>query len=506
MVRILYLFPDTNLFIQCRPLEEIDWSAWVEFDEVHLIVSHPVLREIDNQKTRGNNRVGRRARRTNSLFRDIIVGTEDYKLIQDAGPHVRLVVNSSWRPSPELADQLDYGKPDDEIVGCLHAFRKARPGDDARLLTHDSGPMATAKMLSLPYEPVPDDWLVPPESSDTEREKNRLQAELDRLKKTEPQIRLTCLDDYGKETDALHFAYTIYEPLTDDELTQLMESLRRHFPLATDFGSRDPAERVPPLGILGHNIKEIYTPSSDEEIAAYRDEKYPEWLRSCEDELRHLHTALQGDALQTGFRFSAVNEGSRPANDALITFKATGRIQICAPPRREDEMREPIQLPPAPSVPHGNWTQSPAELFGHTSEVADLLRNFQRQTDLMRSMLPGYALPIIPPIKQPILPSVPKRDPNAFYYKPELPEVPTASFSLECEQWRHSLNPEVFDGDIHFDLNAGEISGALECVIQAENISDPVRKTVRIMITVTQVSASERAKALIKTLATRSES
>ena len=29
----LYLFPDTNLFIQCRPLEQLDWSEWEEFEE-----------------------------------------------------------------------------------------------------------------------------------------------------------------------------------------------------------------------------------------------------------------------------------------------------------------------------------------------------------------------------------------------------------------------------------------------------------------------------------------
>ena len=47
--RIIFLFPDTNLFIQCLPLVELDWSMWKQFDEVHLIVSRPVQEEIDNQ-------------------------------------------------------------------------------------------------------------------------------------------------------------------------------------------------------------------------------------------------------------------------------------------------------------------------------------------------------------------------------------------------------------------------------------------------------------------------
>ena len=78
---IVYLFPDTNLFIQCHPLEKLDWSAWEKFDEVHLIVSRPVQREIDNQKNRGNDRVGKKARQAHSLFRDIVIGEQGYKLI-----------------------------------------------------------------------------------------------------------------------------------------------------------------------------------------------------------------------------------------------------------------------------------------------------------------------------------------------------------------------------------------------------------------------------------------
>jgi integrase len=58
---ILYLFPDTNLFIQCRPLEQLDWSYFGSFEELHLIVSRPVHKEIDYRKNKGNDRVGTRA-------------------------------------------------------------------------------------------------------------------------------------------------------------------------------------------------------------------------------------------------------------------------------------------------------------------------------------------------------------------------------------------------------------------------------------------------------------
>ena len=62
----LYLFVDTNLFIHCHAPEQLDWSPWHEFEEVRLIVSTPVLREIDRLKTRGG-RVGNRARAASAM-------------------------------------------------------------------------------------------------------------------------------------------------------------------------------------------------------------------------------------------------------------------------------------------------------------------------------------------------------------------------------------------------------------------------------------------------------
>ena len=52
--KTLYLFPDTNLFIQCKPLAELDWSEWSEFTEISLIVCRPVTSittTVDKKRT-----------------------------------------------------------------------------------------------------------------------------------------------------------------------------------------------------------------------------------------------------------------------------------------------------------------------------------------------------------------------------------------------------------------------------------------------------------------------
>ena len=67
-------FVDTNLFLQCHPLEQLDWTLWNGFEEVRLIVSSPVLREIDYRKNKGNDRVGNRLRRLRRALRRLQTG------------------------------------------------------------------------------------------------------------------------------------------------------------------------------------------------------------------------------------------------------------------------------------------------------------------------------------------------------------------------------------------------------------------------------------------------
>ena len=86
--KVLYLLPDTNLFIQCRPLHEIDWAACSDFaesQEIQLLVTNPVHREIDKMKNRGNDRIGRQARKASSDFREIVTSGKDIA-IMEGGP------------------------------------------------------------------------------------------------------------------------------------------------------------------------------------------------------------------------------------------------------------------------------------------------------------------------------------------------------------------------------------------------------------------------------------
>ena len=417
---ILYLFPDTNLFIQCRDLKELDWSPWQAFTEIHLIVAKPVQREIDEQKNLGNTRVGRRARKTNSLFREIAGGQKDFQLIVDSSVPVKLFLEAPSRPSTELSAILDYSKADDELIGCFHRFRSTHPGADARLLTHDTGPMMTAKNLSLPVEPIHDSWLLPPASNRNEKEIARLKNEIKNLRSAEPKFTIHCVDSQGNNIDKLDLKKIVYEPLDSSHIAAFLEELRDLYPLATEFNDMG----VQPL--LGPSWN--YKPPTDHDVSNYVERAYPQWLKDCEESLHEAHESLSETIMSLTFSFKVENHGTRPGNKALIVIRATGNFKVSPLAFDDDAPSEPAQaeliIPSPPKPPSGHFVRSSNSMIPRMSTLSR-----QIESGLLGSRR-HFNRELIDPTIFHGSPVTPQRYPNEFYFYPMRPEKPVASYEL----------------------------------------------------------------------------
>ena len=482
--RTLYLFPDTNVFIQCKPLEQLDWSEWQDYSEIHLIVCRPVQGEIDDQKTRGNDRVGKKARTTYKMFRKIIDGRQEFEVISQSNPVVKLYLEGPSRPSPDLKDILDYTKSDDRIIGCLHRFREVNQGADARLLTHDGGPMMTANSLGIPYIPVRDDWLLDPENNELERENARLKERIVQLERAEPKFSIELVDYKEAVLDRFELEHPVYDPLPDDTIESLMDRLTTKFPKATDFGSSEPEPRSHKTTLVDLiAFRKVYVPATDEEIDQYSNRDYPKWVRECRTVLSNLHEKLQNEAGEPEFTFAISNVGNRPDNSALVNIVAKGNLEIYVEEYKPDTEQSPSiesVLPSPPTPPVGRW-----------SSVYDELRISRALPNLLRDPLRLASFPS---------PADRRRDPNDFYYKPNRPTTPSGSITLECEQWRHSTGVQHFSGLISITPTAEEPQGALICQVHAENLSIPVEKLIPVRITITRASSEEHAKNLVEKL------
>ena len=312
----------------------------------------------------------------------------------------------------------------------------------------------------------------------------------------EPRFRIWLVDDQGSEAESIELEYHVFERMHEEDVLASTQLLKREFPLETDFGSRSPVDKYgTTVGERMLGLKYSYTPASDEEIAKYTEEEYPSWIEECEEYLSSLHDSLQSQIEQPWFAFAVVNEGNRPGRDALINLIAEGELEICAPPYQDDVDEEDdkieIGLPAPPQPPRGRWSRKSPSLRGFTAAMSALANPRSGIKGLLHTGLESSLL----------LPSVSgstRRDPNAFYYKPNRSTTPAQSFGLECEQWRHGTKEEHFSGQLFFALDRQKISGALVCEVHAENLPSPVRMTVPVEISIKRLKAADRARLLVQ--------
>lgn len=471
----LILFPDTNLFLQCKSIPEITWSDLGEFDVIKLFVSRPVQAEIDNLKAKGNARLAQRSRTASSLFRQALLSESNFVEIRNGKTRVQLYLRPELKTESTLEDVLSYEERDHQLVGITAAYAIKNPGQKVSLLTHDLGPMASAKMVGVKFIEIPDTWFLPAEADETEKKLNTLKADLARYKNLEPsfEVLFKGMKDDGPTLEA---DVIVYLPLEEKQVFDFLASLRSAFPIATEseMNEQPPPEKSN-TGVVALFLgTAIFRPPSAEAVAHYLKHQYPKWINECEVLLRNLHLQLQ-EWPELDVQLN--NQGSRPADSALITFSSRGPFSLF-PPKDVDEEdvagAMDICFPAPPTPPRGEWTNSIPSLFG-------MANAYQMGRDLL-------------PVSRSF-----KREKDAFYYKSR-PTTPVPSFQLECEQWRHQTQPESFLMTIHFDKNQTDIQGALEVTVQSSNMTDPFICVKPIRLTTQHVSAYSYATTMFKQL------
>lgn len=375
----------------------------------------------------------------------------------------------------DFPKELNPREADDQLVAEIRKFFLENPNLEVRLLTQDVGPLMSARAHQIPFNEIPEAWLSPPETSSTDKVIKNLEHEIAILKSKEPSFKVSCLDPHGMEIKSLECDYIQLEPLTETQISELLKELQGTFPI-TDTNEEAPASSLAQVQSL---MGKRYVPPSKHDVEKYH-QKYDKWLHGCRDTISNFHILSRPSHLFPEFRYVVTNEGSRPGKDVLVEIEARGKFRIM--PQSEDSDEPHIftkllgshELSKPPRAPKGKWV-SLFEMYG--------------------SGLGGYPPPI-PNYINPDVQYVP-RDPNKFYWKPEKPEEPTATFSFECEQMRHGSNPEEFRGSIFCGMS-DDVSGALELRIHAENLTKAIKVILPVRLSIVRVSAYDSAKQAVE--------
>jgi PIN domain len=155
----VHLVADTNLFFECKALDQLPWQN-LGFDPVVILLTKPTLDEIDKHK-KATGRTRSRALEIFGQVRSMLSTSTEELEIRASAPRVLLRRSTHIKPDDALKEVLDYSKTDERLVGIVSTLNASASGHLVKLFTDDTGPAVTADGLNVPYLMIDESWRRP---------------------------------------------------------------------------------------------------------------------------------------------------------------------------------------------------------------------------------------------------------------------------------------------------------------------------------------------------------
>lgn len=472
-------FIDTNIFLQCRDLQQLPWSDIGEKEEhIQLFVPRAVQREIDRQKGDGNGRRSKRARKANSLLRNILLPGSTFSISRQ-GPSVEMALATSlereYLPANAL-DTLDLSQMDDSIIAEVLSFRQKNSGVDVAILSGGIGILATAHSHGIPCFEVPDTWLLEPEPDVRDKKIAELQEELRMLQSRYPVIEMHAEDACRNQRECFSVQVTRYRELTEDEIDGLVAEVKKRYPMKEFPVQNPPESRISQeypstiagqLALLGAGTRALIEaatreiPPSKEAIDKYQNHEYPAWIEKVKGYARALPKELEGPSRKSSLVLIVSNDGSVPAQNTLVDLSIHGDAVFIGSKLDNVDHNLAFPSPPAPPMP--------------TSQYSALARGTRLFDDPhFRGFGAFDNLRTLDSLLQ-------RPDRNDFHFKGGEPRKPEKQRVLECEEFRHQTYARF--QETLFIFPAGQDSLTISCTVSASNLPRPVDTHIKLDIT-----------------------
>lgn len=433
-----FLFVDSNLFLQCRPLEELDWDRFGGREEVTILVPSAVLAELDKHKSDGNSRRAQRARRALQFLNALLEAPDDTVVIRTSPTKVIAQF------APEVSGDASNSN-DDSILLEVAELSRTRGDQAVGLVTHDTNLKVKAKRKGLRFFAVPDEWLLTPEPDKRDKRVRQLEDEVALLKRQTPIMEITL--DGNQE---IELVVPNYEPLTPGTTERLVEAMTAKFPMKRDFSLTAKEQLLSAGGIGMFGLR----PPADWEIAKYQDEEYPEWKRSLRSRLEQLHSSLRARDATANIHLLVANSGTVSGEHVHVALRVSKGFLNVDPEHHDKLLERLLSRRRAPSPPQPRQTS------------LDSLDNLHR--------LSGFSPPYLP--ERPI-----RHTRDEFYLKAGK-DVDT-EWVWECENMRHGGQPQVFPFRVGMNVQSQPSGGLMVVEVSAENLPKAAAKQFCIKIT-----------------------
>lgn len=345
------VFPDTNVFLHFRPLDEVDLPALLDCTEVELVITPVVLEELDEHKWAHS--LPKIRKRADSSLKRIEAWVEDGTPIRSG---VTVTLHASEPKDETLeAHRLNWRSQDDRLFATILEYQEEQRDEDILLLAGDSGARLRIRNFGIATAQLPDDVKLPSAQDALQKINQELRQELATLRNRMPLLELRFAGELDGQTVELERQLTSAPSEMSDLFHEMVGEVKRK--AALYLGDETPSEHLGPLDPLADIRKQVgkqisamanqsFVTPSQEEIERYRrevaafPEKFDRYLR------RHLSIANE-HRRTIRIALELENSGGAPAEDVLLILTVPEKLQWRWEPEDSD-FPDPPEPPRTP--------------------------------------------------------------------------------------------------------------------------------------------------------------
>jgi predicted ribonuclease YlaK len=177
-----YIFVDTNIFLHFKFFDQIKWSEIVK-DEFKIMLAPTVIDELDKHKRNTNSKIANRAKKVLNRIDQIL---------EEVVPSYPIEYLSQ-KPDNSILSKfnLQREEQDDCIIATILEFKERDNCKEIIFVTNDTGPKLKSKSYGIQTIKLTDEYLMPNEKTEVEKQLASLIAENNNLKNKIPKISLT---------------------------------------------------------------------------------------------------------------------------------------------------------------------------------------------------------------------------------------------------------------------------------------------------------------------------
>jgi len=287
----MIIFPDSNIFIHFKPIENWDWTSYQNQDfKIGLCMS--VINELDKVKYSASTNTTKR--RVQELVRKFSSSTSNiFNTIS-----FLIIIPENLNEIMQNTN-LDKEDKDDVFIATVLQFKLLNPKENCWVISNDLGVQLKCKARNLQYE-IPIEKYLIQEDDAVAREIKKLTTELNRVKNLQPLLRLQF------DTGDVFKKYDVNEPWKEyeDVIAEEMEKVKKEHP----FLEPDTDENPYSFALLNLHKK---TP---ERVAEY-NKALEEYYSEYEVYLHKTKVSFYKKNLTLLLNIEISNKGNTPAEN-----------------------------------------------------------------------------------------------------------------------------------------------------------------------------------------------